>query len=436
MKEIAILGGGFTGLSAAYKLAQEGYSVTLYEKSKSLGGLAGGFKIENNNLEKAYHHIFRTDTDIINFATELGLSESLKWHESSVAIYYNQKIYPFMTPLDLLRFSPLKIFNRVRAGVVVLFLQKTSNFRQFIKVSAYNWMKKFAGNEVTKVIWEPLLKGKFDKFYNTVSMAWLWARIHIRANSRAKGDSKEMLGYFDGGFQILIDKIAEKLREKGVEIILEANVEKIEVDKNVTITVNESERTFPYLIVTLPNHVFAKLISTSSNVTIEYLKQLNSINYLGAVLYVFTSSQEISKYYWHNINDLNAPFLVFINHTRLIDKSQYNNQYVYYIGAYLPHDHRYFTETDLTVQSEWENYLLKIFPDFDKNQIREKNLFRFKYAQHIVDANYQERIPAYKTPLRNVYLSNFSQIFPEDRGTNYAVKEGFKIADLVLKEDK
>ncbi len=184
MKKIGIIGAGYTGLSAAYRLSKAGFDVTLLEKGQYPGGLAGGFKMEGNNLEIAYHHIFKTDKDIINLAKEIGADTNLKWHNSSVALYYNGKLYPFMSALDLLRFSPLSFFNRIRAGLVVLYLQKLNRYKRFIKIPAYNWMLKNAGKSVTKVIWEPLLKGKFDQFYNKVSMAWLWARIHIRANSR------------------------------------------------------------------------------------------------------------------------------------------------------------------------------------------------------------------------------------------------------------
>ena len=202
MKRIGIIGAGYTGLSAAYTLAKAGFDVTILEKGQYPGGLAGGFTMEGSNLEIAYHHIFKTDKDIIALAKETGADTNLKWHNSSVALYYDNKLYPFMSALDLLRFSPLSFLNRIRAGLAVLYLQKIRRYKQFIKIPAYNWMLKNAGKSVTRVIWEPLLKGKFDQFYNKVSMAWLWARIHIRANSREKGDSGEKLGYFDGGFEI------------------------------------------------------------------------------------------------------------------------------------------------------------------------------------------------------------------------------------------
>ena len=431
--KIAVIGGGFTGLTAAYRLSLSGHEVSLFERSNDLGGLAGGFEIEGTNLEKTYHHIFKTDKDIINLVKELGIENHLTWNDSSLSIYYDGTLYPFMTPLDLLRFKPLSFINRLRAGIVVFYLQKTRKWDKFTQVSAYQWMLKWGGKEVSKVIWEPLLKGKFDTYYDKVSMAWLWARLHIRANSREKGDSKEKLGYFNDGFNIITKTILSKLKEKKVNIYTGVNVQSIFTHNNSSkiILDNGKEFTFDKVIATVPSHVFANLINVNKTLQPAYFDQLKSIDYLGAVCMIFSSSQDLSPYYWHNINDLNSPFLVFINHTKLIKKEVYNGMNVYYIGSYIPHDHEYFNISDDELTQKWFNYLKKVFPEFAQEEIKEKFIFRLKNAQHIVDLNYQKKIPDYRTPLNGVYLSNFSQIYPEDRGTNYAVREGNKIAQMV-----
>ncbi len=435
MKTIAILGGGFTGLTAAYRLAQKGYKVTIYEKGDSVGGLASGFEISGNNLEKAYHHIFKTDTDIIAITNELGIQDKLQWHDSSVSIYRKGKLYPFITPIDLIKFSPLSIFSRIRAGLVVLYLQKSSNWKNLQEQTAAQWMRRWSGRQVYNVIWKPLLLGKFDKFYDKISMAWLWARVHIRANSKQKGDSKEKLGYYKGGFIQVVNALENKLKGLGADITLNAAVDSIKTTHNKTeIKVNNQQYKFDAVLSTLPSNVFAKLIKEDSKKIKEYVSKLDSINYIGAVLNVFSYPESLSEYYWHNINDTSFPFLVFIQHTNLVGTKDYNNHHIYYIGTYVPHDHKYFSSNDKEIKDEWYSYLKRIFKDFEPEKIIENNIFKFKFAQHIVDTEYQNKIPDYKTPLKNVYLSNFSQIYPEDRGTNYAVREGNKIAEIIDKD--
>ena len=407
-KKILIIGGGLTGLTAAYVLGKNNIRVTVMEKEKELGGLLGSFKIGETYLEKTYHHIFRTDKSIIKLIEELGLAQRLKWHESSIGLYYDGGLYPFVTPLDLLRFKPLGIFDKIRMGLVAVYLQKDKKWEKYVKIPAYKWMKKWCGERAYEVVWKPLLVGKFGDKYKEISMAWLWARIHTRGGSK-DADGKERLGYLDGGFGLIVDRLSEEIKKSGGEIKL-----KTEIDDK---TLKQIQNDYDAIISTIPS---------------------KNVDYLGAVNVIFTSKQNLSRYYWHNINDMKSPFLAFIQHTNLVDKKQYGEDFVYYMGTYVPHGHKFFTESEEKVYDEFFDYLKKIFPEFDRKKIIEKFLFRFKNAQHIVDMNYQ--LPArggqasYELNKIKVYSANFAQIFPEDRGTNYAVREGVKVAEVVLED--
>jgi protoporphyrinogen oxidase len=433
---IAIIGGGFTGLTCAYRLLQKGHKVVLYEAGESVGGLASGFKINGTNLEKTYHHIFRTDADIIDLTKELGVIDNLQWLDSSVSNYSKGAIYPFSSPNDLLTFKPLPFFDRIRLGLVTLFLKFTHSWKPFIKITAYDWMKKFAGKNATSVIWEPLLKGKFtEKYYKKVSMSWLWARLHTRIGARSKEDIKnEHLGYYRGGFDVLVEALKVKIVDLGGQILTSTKITGIDDQKNgqVELYFAENKKSFDKVLVTTPSSIFASLIKSQTSEILNYKEKLNSVDYIGAICLIFTSSQDLSKYYWHNILDTKFPFLVFINHTKLTPKKWYKNENVYYLGAYSPHDSDLFNSSEEEIKSLWFEYLSKIFPDFDQAKITQEFLFKFRNAQHVVDTDYISKIPDYKTPLQNVYLSNFSQIFPEDRGTNFAVREGNKIAEIIL----
>ncbi len=446
-KKIAIIGAGFTGLTAAYELAKKGFAVTVIERGPSIGGLAGGFTIEGAPLERAYHHLFRTDTDILNLIDELGLHEELGWFESKVAIVVPEnnalmpqssnapikksiKIYPFNGVGDLLKFSPLSFVDRIRAGMVTFFLQKYTNWKTFVSVTALAWMQKWAGPNVTKVLWGPLLKGKFATFSDKVSMAWLWARIHIRANSRTSMFAKELLAYPHGGFAAIAEALVtqtEKLLDspRNNWLLTSTNIEKVTYPNNTpTLTINGVGQAFDAVLATIPAVALQKLAP-------EY-QPTGHINYLGAVVLTFSSEQALSDYYWHTITDTSAPFLVFLQHTNLVPKTWYSDKNVYYIGAYVPQDSPYLTTyTEDEIKEKWFTYLQQLFPTFDPAKISQITLSKFAAAQHVVDIDYVKNIPPYETGLPHTYLSNFAQIFPEDRGTNYAVREGKKIADML-----
>lgn len=432
-KKVAIIGGGFAGLSAAYHLGKAGVAVTVFEREKTLGGLAGGFSLLGMPLEKAYHFFYKGDHHLLGLAKELGIGDKAAFYKSSTGTYYGGKLYPFMTAKDLLTFSPLPFLDRIRFGVSALYLQFLKNWKPLSKITAYEWLKKWAGPKVTEVIWEPLLRGKFNKYYKEIAMSWLWRRIQIRAVSKDKEGEK--LGYFHGGFVAIVDAMAEKIKSFGGTIITDQGIERIEKNgEGAVVIVNGQRQEFDAVIATVPSPVFARLVEGNDGVTKEYTDKLKSIDYLGAVIMVFATDQLISPYFWHNINDSEIPFLVLLSTSALTGVEAFNGKHIYYIGAYVPVEHRYFSQTPAEIAREWKDGLRKMFPHFDEAQILEEKLFRFKDAQHIVGTDYIDKIPAYQSPVPHVFLSNFSQIFPDDRGTNYAIEEGKKITELVLKD--
>jgi protoporphyrinogen oxidase len=429
--QILIIGGGFTGLTAALRLAQAGkYSITLTESSDRLGGLAAGFPLAGTWLEQTYHHLFLTDSAILNLVDELGLGPHLLWCDSSVGIFRDGRIHAFKTPLDLLRFSPCSFSGRLRTGLTAVYLKHRQDWRGLIRHGAHDWMARACGRSAMDSIWTPLLRGKFGDQFTAVSMAWLWARIHTRANSRGTGGEK--LGYFRGGFNVITAALETELRRLGVAIQTGTVVEKFRPDRRAAVMAGR-EVPFDSCIFTGSSPALAALLPAEGDCG-AYVRQLRSISYLGAICLVFTSEQKLGDIYWVNVNEPDAPFLVFIQQTNLVDPGFYGGRHVYYIGAYLPVNGPMFSLPDNELSRLWFDYLPKLFPRFDAAAVREKHIFRFRAAQHIVDTHYEEKIPDHRTPLPGVYLANFSQIFPEDRGVNFAVAEGEKIATQVQRE--
>ena len=430
---VAIVGGGFTGLTAAYRLSRMGVHVTVLEASDRLGGLAAGFELAGHRIEQAYHFLYTTDEYIRGLVDELGLDDKLTFHKSSVSTYYGDTLYPMETPLDLIRFKPISLIARIRAGVTVLWLQKVKDWRSLSGITALSWLRKYAGREVTDVIWEPLLRGKFDRYYDKVTMSWLWGRVLQRVDSRDKGQGGEVLGYFDGGFHILVDRLVDELRASGAELRLNAPVRGLthdaETDEVIVETEAGTER-FDRVLATVPSNVFTKMIEDRRASDTDYFDRLESIDYLDAVVHVFASKQKFTPYYWHNINTPNAPFVVFLSLTNLVGSEDYDGLNIYYVGDYVPREHAYMGMEPEALKDRWYDELGKIFPDFDRSQVVDDGLFKLRNAQHIVDIGFEEnKLTPHETPCPGVLLCNFSQIYPMDRGTNYAVRDGNAMAE-------
>ncbi len=436
--KIAVIGAGYTGLVATLRLGQAGYDTTLIEASNDIGGLASDFTMHGIHVEKAYHFLYPTDAHITGFLEEMGLPNSLDFNESSVCCYHQGKIYPFNNAIDLIKFKPLNFIDRIRAGVVVLLLQFTrKGWRKLSRITAYDWLRKWAGKGVTRIIWAPLLKGKFDKYWQTISMQWLWGRIQQRADAKQPGDKTERLGQIKGGFHKLTQAIVDRIEQTGAVIRKNSRVSRLLRDPEtgkISVSIGGTEEEFDRVLFAGPSPVFANLIQDNPDACPTELKNMRSIDYLSAVLLVFSSDQEITPYYWHNISEMEWPFLVLINLTRLRDKADFAGKNIYYLADYVPHDHPYFEMDDEQLKDLWYEHLQKMFPNFDRSQLLEQHVFKFNWSQHIVGVGYEDCIPPYRSSVEGLYLANFSQIFPMDRGTNLAIHEGDKVAKMIMED--
>ncbi len=435
MAKIGIIGGGLTGITSAYRLINQGHDVTIFEASDFLGGLAAGFELAGHRVEHAYHFLYKTDEYILAMVEELGLKDKLTYHKSSVSTYYGDTLYPMETPIDLIKFNPIGFIDRIRAGVTVLYLQRVKNWRKLENITALEWLRKYAGKAVTDVIWEPLLRGKFDRYYDKVTMSWLWGRVLQRVDSRDAKLGGEALGYFDGGFKTIIDALVDPYIAAGGQVKTNTPVSKLTYNEeadSVTVETKDGEEVFDRVLATVPSHILAKMTAHYEAKDPGYFAKLNSIDYLDAVVQVFATPQKFTPYYWHNVNTPNSPFVVFLSLTNLVGNEKYDGLNIYYIGDYVPAEHEYMSMDKGDLKKRWYGELKKMFPEFDPDQVVDDELFKMKNAQHIVDIGFeQNKLVPHETPCPGVLMCNFSQIYPMDRGTNYAIRDGNRMAEKI-----
>ncbi|RJQ35879.1 FAD-dependent oxidoreductase [Candidatus Microgenomates bacterium] len=421
--KIAIIGAGFVGLTAAYKLKNSGYDVTVFEKEKIPGGLAVGFCKPNWewSLENHYHHIFTSDTYIQNLAKEVGVRTLFKRPKSKSLV--GEKIYPLDSPGDVLLFPKLALLERIRMGLVLAFLKFNPIWKPMEKISATDWLKKYMGERAYSLLWEPLLQAKFGKFKKEIPLSWFWARIKKRSS---------FLGYPVGGFQNLAEKIVEKTEEKGGKFYFNSPVKEITREKNkIKVSFLNGEDFFDKVIVTTPSSLFVKIVKKLPESYIKSLEKLKMLSALNLVL-ILKKPFFNDNTYWLNICNKEFPFLSIVEHTNFINPSHYINQHLIYIGNYLPIDHPYFKLSPEQLLKIYTPYLKKINPNFELC-ILNFELFSAPFAQPIISLNYSKIVPPFETPLENIYLANMQQVYPWDRGTNYAVEMGERIAKIVIK---
>lgn len=426
--KIAVIGAGFAGLSAAYQLVKRGYEVTVFEKEGSPGGLALGFK-ENKwawSLEKHYHHWFANDNSVLRLAKELNFKTLTKRPKTSVFI--ENKIYQLDSPYHVLTFPKLNVVERLRMATVLALLRYNPFWKPLEQIKVGDFLPLTMGKNPYQKIWEPQLRNKFGDYINDISLAWFWARIRKRTAE---------LVYPKGGFLEFANHLVKNIEQNGGKVFFRTEVIELK-EKGSKINLaclndsNHFNYAFDKVIITLPSFFFVKLAPQLPN---DYKEKLMQLKGLGALNLVLRLKKPflIDGTYWLSICDKNSPIMAIVEHTNFMDKKHYNNEHIVYIGNYLPFDHPYMKMTASELLKVYDPYLKKINPNYHLSTFNSQ-LFSVPFAQPIIPVNYSKIMPAFETPLKNVYLANIQQVYPWDRGTNYAVELGEKVAKLIAEQ--
>jgi len=440
---VGIIGGGAAGLAAAYDLTKAGHYAQVFEQAPFLGGQASTFQVGGGRLERGYHHLFVSDTDITDLMVEIGLGEEMAWLESKVGLFRGGKVWDFGTPIDLLRFSPLSLLDRLRVGAFTFWLQKQSNWRKYEHLTARDWLIRWMGKSAYQVIWEPVLRGKFGEYFDRISMTWIWGKFRLRVSSRDKGSRKELLGYPMCSFGEVFDVLGQRVVSQGGDVHISSAVKRVMVEEatatglEVSLPGQETE-IFPYdaVIATTPSYVFTRLVPPfpDENTATEYMRMLEGVDYLSAVLMILVLDRPFTDKYWMTIADADMPFVALIEHTNMIDKELYGGNHILYISNYPKRDSALYRMTPEELLEEFLPHLQKINPNFQRSWVLEYHHHKVDGAQPIVGINYGDQIPSHRTPFKNLYLANTTQIYPEDRGTNYSVRMGRQVAKIVMED--
>jgi len=422
---IGIIGAGFTGLAAAYELSKKGHSVTVFEKDMVPGGLAIGYKEAGWDwtLEKHYHHWFTNDDFVLNLAKEIGHKVFIQRPKSS--FYINGSSYQFDSPKAILSFSKLPLIDRVRmAGIFALLFRFNPFWKPLEKFKIEEMVPSLVGKRAYNMLWKPQLVNKMGNYAKDISLVWFWARIKKRTTS---------LAYPDGGFLTFAEKLMRTTKKNGGEFLFQTEIENLKEDADTVILTIKNDsgtktHTFDYVVVTTPSFLFLKIAPSLPQAYKDSLVKLQGLSATNLVMRLKKPFFSDSTY-WLSVCEPNAPIMAIIEHTNFMSKSHYNNEHIVYIGNYA------YTQDKLgwdkkKILSEYSPFLKKINPTFEADLI-DYTFFTAPFAQPIIPDNYSKVIPSMTTPFPHVFLTNIEQVYPWDRGTNYAVELGQKVAHLI-----
>jgi protoporphyrinogen oxidase len=165
----------------------------------------------------------------------------------------------------------------------------------------------------------------------------------------------------------------------------------------------------------------------------SYTAELDKLVSMGAVVMVLALKRQVTReHYWINIPKREGfPFLAFVEHTNYVDAEHYGGDILVYCGDYLPPDHAYFEMPAEALLERFIPGIQRINPAFNRDWVRGYWKFSEIYAQPVPFVNHSVAIPPIQTPIPNLAMANISQVYPWDRGTNYAVEIGRRAARLI-----
>ncbi|HMM66315.1 MAG TPA: NAD(P)/FAD-dependent oxidoreductase [Dokdonella sp.] len=429
--DVIVVGAGFTGLTAALELARAGKKVLVLEADSAPGGLAGSFEFRDGvRIEKFYHHWFNNDEYVPELVHELGLDSEIVTHPSRTGMYFNGRQWRLSTPLDLLRFKPLSLLNRIRLGLLVFQVRRVKDWRTIEHLSIREWLEPLCGNEVFRIVWEPLIRSKFSIYADQVNAVWFWKKLVLRGSTRDKRGGEELV-YFRGGFGRLAEAIQDAIRNHGGEIRYGKTVKGLRSDGNELRAVTTENEVLP-----ADQFVFTPALPIIANIFDSHVKSSvvsgwRRVNYLGNVCLVLELDRSLSDTYWLNVNDAGFPFVGVIEHTNFDPPDGYDNKHIVFLSRYLATNDPLWNSADPEYLEFALSHLKRMFPMLDRSWILDFRIWRAEYAQPVTERNYSQYVPDRGTPFTNAHISTMAHIYPEDRGTNYAIREGRSVAQLI-----
>ena len=287
----------------------------MYEAGDRPGGQVRTFEVGGGRVEIFYHHLFRSDTTIVELIDELGLGDDLAWIDSNVGLHAGGKNYPFVGPVDLLRFDRVSLITRVRLGLGALYLRRYTQWRNLEGKRAAEWIRRWVGREGYDAVWGPLLRAKFRAHAEDVSLVWFWGKLHLRFASRQGGlFAKEQLGYLRGSFGRLIDALVGAIEGRGGTIDLGAPVERVLIEDGRATGIrlrDGREVRGDAVMATVPSEWFARMVPEIAERDPWFASMLTAVQYQWATVLLLHLDRPLSSIYWLTMTEDDCPCLLY-----------------------------------------------------------------------------------------------------------------------------
>ena len=430
---VAVIGGGITGLTAAYTLLKQGVHVTLFEAQPSVGGLSSTFDFGPFRWDRFYHCILTSDKSLLGLLDELGVSPQLRWQKTEVGFYSRGQLHRMTRPVDLLRFPCLSLLSKLRFGLGVLYSAYLCKGEGLESVPLKDWVIRVFGRDLYREMWEPLLRCKLGDMRSEASAAFLWSTIRRLYSTREKGVEKtEQLGYVEGGYRVVLDRLVEQIRGLEGRFYTGVRLEKIEAtEEGIGVSGQGAFREFDACLLTVPTPAILGMVPGLSD---DYKARLSKPKYLGIVCVVMVLRRSLSPYYLTNVTD-DVPFTGIVEMTNLIDKAASTTGLsLVYLPKYTSPSDPLFNLKDEEVWDRFAPALFQIHPSLKNSEIESIHIFRERFVQPVPALNYSEQAPTISTGIPHLFVANTTQIVNDTLNNNAMTRIARNACSVLMKD--
>jgi protoporphyrinogen oxidase len=440
-KSIAVVGGGMMGIAVSLELARGGrFDITLFEKNAVLGGLSTSFAWEDVVWDKFYHVVLSTDTALLAFIDQLGLSSDLFWQETRSGFYSAGRLVSLSSISDFIRFPFLSPFDKLRLALGIMYSGRIRNATRLDRLFVRQWLTRLFGRRVYEKIWDPLLRSKLGEARERTSASFIHATIQRLYGARSGDGKKEQMGHVQGGYHRILGEAERRLRESGVKVLVNREVSSLVENSGkrsrigsgtrpLRLAACSGELDFDTVILTVPCPEVLRIVHPDHDNA--YWQSLQHVEYLGVICVLLVVSKKVSPYYVINLLDKDLPFTGVIEATNVIPPHNVGGKHLVYLPKYVTADDPLWARDDEWICDQFEQELLRMFDHLSAGDILHRRVFREKHVQPLQQVNTLDRSIGFETPVKNVFLVNTSMIYNSTLNNNAVVELAHRMAQFV-----
>jgi protoporphyrinogen oxidase len=426
-----IVGGGILGMTLAQKLARAGHDVTILEGAPHLGGLASAWQLGDVVWDRHYHVTLYSDLALRALLADLSLGDEVEWVTTQTGFYVGGKLYPFNNILDFLRFPPLNPIEKARLGATILYASRLTDWRALERITALEWLRRLSGQSTVDKVWHPLLRAKLGPNAEKASAGFIWATIRRMYAARRSGLKKELFGYVRGGYARVLERFAAQLEREGVHALTGARVEQVVQNSDGGLSIDSAgvRHRFDRVVITAAAPIASRLCP---QLPAAERTLLENVEYQGIVCASLLLDRPLSPYYVTNITDTWVPFTAVIEMSALVDRAAFGGKSLIYLPKYVASDDPALAESDDALRELFIGGLERMYPSFDRKEVRAFQISRVRYVLPISTVGYSDRLPPMHTSIPGLHIVNNAHILNGTLNVNETVTLANRAAEELL----